>query len=423
MVYAVALACGHTPFKIVVIDRWLPLTIHMSDRRRKRSAARSLQNKAIKLEADEGPSAGTHLALLAPGLPIEQAAASLHLPGALQPTPVPGSDGPVVHNSNPTAAASSDALQLQAGSLPCQSMATLLGAEPSLGTGCSGWSSLMAEACSLTPSISTPQPALPGHKACVEKQQLPRQQDCQQLLPQEQQQQQHRQQMTSNGSASVVRPEQLPQQKQQLLGQEQQVASNESTSGVRPEAASIGLPLSTVWAAVDSIPGLQHHQSACDQQHLQGDHGPSSQLLSQQHGQQELWQQYQGQQHITVEPSQTSSFDLAMNLLGPAATRSAQQIPQQQAWTMAPGASSSMPLTYHPHHFVSRLSLKLFNCTPADLPDDLRAQLTGWLKCAPAGAEGYMRPGCVHLTLDALLESAGTIAGMFEVYSLGCEDD
>ena len=380
----------------------------MSDRRRKRSAAKSLQNKAIKLEADEGPSARPVPALLEPGLPIEQAAASLQLPGTLQATPDRGEDDPLARNSSAIASAGSDIPQLQAGPVPCQFMTTLLGGKASGTTGCSGWSSLMAEACSLTPSMSMVQPALLGHTASADKQQLPRQQDGQQLLPQEQQQQ--RQQMRSNESASGVRPEQLPQQEQHH--QQQQVASNEFTPGGRPDAASHGLPLSTVWAAGESVPGVQRHQFAYAQQS-----GPSSQLSDQQHGQQELWQQYPGQQHIAAEASHTSSFDLAMNLLGPAASGSSQQTSQQQAWTFGPAAGST-PLTYHPHHFVSRLSLKLFNCTPADLPDDLRAQLTGWLKCAPAGAEGYMRPGCVHLTFDALVESAGDTAGMLGRYQM-----
>ncbi|KAK9862486.1 hypothetical protein WJX84_012180 [Apatococcus fuscideae] len=85
--------------------------------------------------------------------------------------------------------------------------------------------------------------------------------------------------------------------------------------------------------------------------------------------------------------------------------RSASTPSSSKTMKLEAGGSSIRPLAYKPHHFVSRLSLKLFNCTPADLPDDLRAQLTGWLKSAPAGAEGYMRPGCVHLTLDFLLDS------------------
>lgn len=63
---------------------------------------------------------------------------------------------------------------------------------------------------------------------------------------------------------------------------------------------------------------------------------------------------------------------------------------------------------YRSENLVVRLSIKLFNCTPAELPEDLKQQLTGWLKSSPAGAEGYLRPGCVHLIMQAhlLAESA-----------------
>lgn len=50
---------------------------------------------------------------------------------------------------------------------------------------------------------------------------------------------------------------------------------------------------------------------------------------------------------------------------------------------------------------VLRWSMKLFNCTPADLPPDLQQQMAGWLEKMPGGLEGYIRPGCVLLTLQA----------------------
>ena len=45
------------------------------------------------------------------------------------------------------------------------------------------------------------------------------------------------------------------------------------------------------------------------------------------------------------------------------------------------------------------LSVKLFHCTPQELPEDAQEQLTAWLRSAPACAELYIRSGCVHLTL------------------------
>ncbi len=209
-------------------------------------------------------------------------------------------------------------------------MASLLG-DGQPGNACSGWSSLMAEAC----SINQQQPALDSTTA------TPVQHDQAHAAPSQQQQ--------------------LPQR------EEQQGASHQ----------------------------IQHH------------HTISS------HQQESLGQGVPQQQVFDTQPSvpdPISSFDLAMDLLGPTAAASLQQLPQQmpqqQVWPLHP-ARSIPPVRYNPQHFVSRLSLKLFNSTPADLPEDLRAQLTGWLKCAPAGAEGYMRPGCVHLTLDSLLTTPG----------------
>ena len=67
----------------------------------------------------------------------------------------------------------------------------------------------------------------------------------------------------------------------------------------------------------------------------------------------------------------------------------AQQQQQQQPYTASNAAV--------------RVSVKLFNCTPAQLPSNLRESVTGWLGSTPADMEGYIRPGCVHLTIQATL--------------------
>lgn len=76
-------------------------------------------------------------------------------------------------------------------------------------------------------------------------------------------------------------------------------------------------------------------------------------------------------------PVQGSSFDQALQLMGQS----------------APGILAAQPHglpveQYQPSTFVSRLSVKLFNCVPGNLPLDLRDKLTGWLHSTPAGAEG-----------------------------------
>lgn len=76
---------------------------------------------------------------------------------------------------------------------------------------------------------------------------------------------------------------------------------------------------------------------------------------------------------------QINSFDTAMQLMG--------HMPNQHGMHAA-AAPAGTP--YQPATFVSRLSVKLFNCTPHDLPPDLRDQLTSWLHSTPAGAEGVL---------------------------------
>lgn len=63
--------------------------------------------------------------------------------------------------------------------------------------------------------------------------------------------------------------------------------------------------------------------------------------------------------------------------------------------------------TAQPHYVAEeqfvRMSAKLFNCTPAHLPHDLKQNLMGLLSCVVNSIEGYIMPGCVQLTLNALV--------------------
>lgn len=74
----------------------------------------------------------------------------------------------------------------------------------------------------------------------------------------------------------------------------------------------------------------------------------------------------------------------------------------QQPVTAAGAVTAGLPAAaaYQANSLVVRLSVKLFNCTPGDLPQGLRDQLCNWLCATPAGAEGYIRPGCLHLTMQ-----------------------
>ena len=78
-----------------------------------------------------------------------------------------------------------------------------------------------------------------------------------------------------------------------------------------------------------------------------------------------------------------------------------------QPVTPAAALQAGLPAAaaYQASSLVVRLSVKIFNCTPGELPPGLREQLCGWLCATPAGAEGYIRPGCVHLTVQVCLLS------------------
>ena len=95
------------------------------------------------------------------------------------------------------------------------------------------------------------------------------------------------------------------------------------------------------------------------------------------------------------------------NSAGPSATPAAQTSTAggaaQAQLSTAAGADGTQPQqhSYEGSNFVTRLSVKVFNCTPQQLPEGLRGMLTGWLNSTPAAAECYIRPGCVHLTMQA----------------------
>lgn len=52
---------------------------------------------------------------------------------------------------------------------------------------------------------------------------------------------------------------------------------------------------------------------------------------------------------------------------------------------------TNLQVTYIPEDRLFRFSAKLFNCTPDQLPTDLKASLINMLTCN--SLEGYIRPG------------------------------
>lgn len=109
---------------------------------------------------------------------------------------------------------------------------------------------------------------------------------------------------------------------------------------------------------------------------------------------------------------QQQSFLDGMTVASPAAA-SAASVMDVSALMRGPspvaGGAAAMAqlLSFRAEAFAVHLSVKLFHCTPADLPEDARDQLLGWLKAAPACTELYIRSGCVHLTVTVSADAGG----------------
>ncbi|BDA42869.1 probable Squamosa promoter-binding-like protein 7 at N-terminal half [Coccomyxa sp. Obi] len=76
------------------------------------------------------------------------------------------------------------------------------------------------------------------------------------------------------------------------------------------------------------------------------------------------------------------------------------------AFGSAGGGAAAMAqlMSFRAEAFAVHLCVKLFHCSPADLPEDVREQLLGWLQAAPACTELYIRSGCVHVTVTAYVD-------------------
>eukprot|EP00897_Mesotaenium_endlicherianum_P005275 jgi/Mesen1/4776/ME000242S03947 len=75
----------------------------------------------------------------------------------------------------------------------------------------------------------------------------------------------------------------------------------------------------------------------------------------------------------------------------------------------APAAAAAAPPNAAPSaaaEQTARVSFKLFDRSPEDLPADLRDQVMEWLAQQPSHMESYMRPGCILLTLHARMPPA-----------------
>ncbi|CAL8467492.1 g7030 [Coccomyxa elongata] len=97
---------------------------------------------------------------------------------------------------------------------------------------------------------------------------------------------------------------------------------------------------------------------------------------------------------------------MAASVAAAASAAGSQARPVPPVFGSANGGAAAMAqlMSFRAEAFAVHLCVKLFHCSPADLPEDVREQLVGWLQAAPACTELYIRSGCVHVTVTAYVD-------------------
>lgn len=86
---------------------------------------------------------------------------------------------------------------------------------------------------------------------------------------------------------------------------------------------------------------------------------------------------------------------------------SIQSSPYRAGYTSSSGSDQSpSSLNSDPQDRTGRLSFKLFDKDPSHLPGSLRTQVYNWLSQSPSEMEGYIRPGCVVLSIYLSMSSS-----------------
>lgn len=86
---------------------------------------------------------------------------------------------------------------------------------------------------------------------------------------------------------------------------------------------------------------------------------------------------------------------------------SIQSSPYRAGYTSSSGSDQSpSSLNSDPQDRTGRISFKLFDKDPSHLPGSLRTQVYNWLSQSPSEMEGYIRPGCVVLSIYLSMSSS-----------------
>lgn len=136
-------------------------------------------------------------------------------------------------------------------------------------------------------------------------------------------------------------------------------------------------------------------------------HSKQGRLLESEQPQQQQMQAHSSQPQLDAFTAQYAQQQQAQHAQRPPAEASATQGKPSSTAVLADARNSlsfghATPEYLADEQFV-RMSAKLFNCTPAHLPPDLKQNLIGLLSCGVNSIEGYIMPGCVQLTLNAML--------------------
>ncbi|CAK9183441.1 unnamed protein product [Ilex paraguariensis] len=118
-----------------------------------------------------------------------------------------------------------------------------------------------------------------------------------------------------------------------------------------------------------------------------------------------------GEVNTNVGGSQTrgclTSLDLFGGSSGGAGNCSVQNLSYHAEYTSSSGSDLS-PSSFHSdaQDRTGRIIFKLFDKDPSHLPGTLRTQIHNWLSRSPSEMEGYIRPGCVVLSIYLSMPSS-----------------
>ncbi|KAI3762327.1 hypothetical protein L1987_52754 [Smallanthus sonchifolius] len=111
--------------------------------------------------------------------------------------------------------------------------------------------------------------------------------------------------------------------------------------------------------------------------------------------------------NVKASGAATMSLELFGGPNGGTDNVSIQSSPYRAGYTSSSGSDRSpSSLNSDPQDRTGRIMFKLFDKDPSHLPGSLRTQVYNWLSRSPSEIEGYIRPGCVVLSIYLSMSSS-----------------